>query len=118
MQPITLRTLYRSGDMSFVPLSYYKNGTFKIKSTSVKPKDNDKTKDDALIVNVSVNGKEKPLNLLYRQGMLPTHHEVEIDGVRVILSYGAAAIKTPFSIQLNDFQLRTIPRVFKSVCIC
>ncbi|MFD0835881.1 cytochrome c biogenesis protein CcsA [Mariniflexile aquimaris] len=109
IQPITLRTLYRSGDMSFVPLSYYKNGVFKIKSTAVKPKDNDKTKDDALIVNVSVNGIEKPLNLLYRQGMLPTHHEVEIDGFRVILSYGAAAIKTPFSIQLNDFQLERYP---------
>lgn len=109
IQPITLRTLYRSGDMSFVPLTYYKNGVFKIKSTAVKPKDNDKTKDDALIVNVSVNGIKKPLNLLYRQGMLPTHHEVEIDGIRVILSYGAAAIKTPFSIHLNDFQLERYP---------
>ncbi|WP_372758007.1 cytochrome c biogenesis protein CcsA [Mariniflexile sp.] len=109
LHDITLRTLYRSGDLSFVPLAYYKNGTFQIKSTSVKPKDNDKTKDDALIVNVSVNGEEKPLNLLYRQGMLPTHHEVEIDNTRVIVSYGAAAIKTPFSIQLNDFQLERYP---------
>lgn len=109
LQPITLRTLYRAGDISFVPLTYYKNGVFKIKSTSVKPKDNDKTKDDALIVNVLVDGIKKPLNLLYRQGMLPTHHEIEIDGIRLILSYGAAAIKTPFSIHLNDFQLERYP---------
>ncbi|CAH8283316.1 cytochrome c-type biogenesis protein CcsB [Mariniflexile fucanivorans] len=109
LHPINLRTLYRSGDISFVPLSYHEKGAFKIKSTSAKPKDNDKTKDDALLVNVSVNGKEKPLNLLYRQGMLPTHHDIEIDGVRVILSYGAAAIQTPFSIKLNDFQLERYP---------
>jgi hypothetical protein len=109
LHAITLRTLYRAGDISFVPLAYHKKGTFKIKSTSEKPKDNDKTKDDALIVNVSVEGNEKPLNLLYREGLLPTHHEVEINKTRVILSYGAAAIKIPFSIQLNDFQLERYP---------
>lgn len=109
LHPINLRTLYRSGDFSFVPLSYYKKGAFKIKSESEKPKDNDANKDDALLVNVSVNGQVKPLNILYRQGMIPTHHEVEIDGIRVILSYGAASIQTPFSIKLNDFQLERYP---------
>ena len=68
-----------------------------------------KTKDDALIVNVSVDGEEQPVNILYRQGFLPTHHDIEINGTRVILSYGAAAIKTPFSIKLDDFQLDRYP---------
>ncbi len=109
LQTITLRTLYRDGDISFVPLTYYENGKFELKSDPEQLKDNDETKDDALLVNVSVNGKKKPLNLLYRQGFMPTHHEVEIDGVNVILSYGAAAIQTPFSIQLDDFQLERYP---------
>ena len=109
LQAITLRTLYRAGDISFVPLAYYEKGKFELKSSSEKLKDNDKTKDDALIVNVSVNGKEQPVNILYREGFLPTHHNIEIQGVKVILSYGAGAIKTPFSIKLNDFQLERYP---------
>ena len=106
---ITLRTLYRSGDISFVPLRYYKKGVFQLKSESEELKENDKVKDDALLVNVSVNGDVKPLNILYREGFLPTHHDVEINDIRVILSYGAGAIKTPFSLQLNDFQLERYP---------
>ncbi len=109
LQAITLRTLYRDGDISFVPLVYYEKGKFELKKDPEQEIDNDKTKDDALMVNVSVDGKKKPLNLLYRQGFMPTHHEVEIDGVNVILSYGAAAIQTPFSIQLDDFQLERYP---------
>ncbi len=109
LQPITLRTLYRDGDISFVPLVYHEKGKFRLKSVSEKPKDNDKTKDDALIVNVSVDGEEQVANILYREGFLPTHHNLEINGKKVILSYGAAAIKTPFSIQLDDFQLERYP---------
>ncbi|MCF8716184.1 cytochrome c biogenesis protein CcsA [Joostella atrarenae] len=109
LHDITLRTLYRHGDISFVPLTYYQNGVFKLKSESEESIENDSVKDDALMVNVSVNGKEKSLNILYREGFLPTHHEVEIDGLRVILSYGAGAIQTPFAIQLNDFQLERYP---------
>ncbi len=109
IQGITLRTLYRAGDFSFVPLRYYKKGKFQLKSASEKLKDNDKTKDDALITNVRINDVEKKVNILYRRGFLPTHHDIEIEGLKVILSYGAAAIKTPFSIQLNDFQLERYP---------
>lgn len=109
LQAITLRTLYRDGDISFVPLVYYEKGTFQLKSVSEKLKENDKTKDDALIVKVSVDGEEQLANILYRQGFLPTHHTIEINGTKVILSYGAAAIETPFSIQLDDFQLERYP---------
>ena len=109
LQAITLRTLYRDGDVSFVPLVYHEKGKFQLKSASEKVKDNDSAKDDALIVNVAVDGKEQPVNLLYRQGFLPTHHHTEINGTKIILSYGAGAIQTPFSIKLNDFQLERYP---------
>ncbi|MCL5128165.1 cytochrome c biogenesis protein [Algibacter sp. L4_22] len=109
LHAITLRTLYRSGDISFVPLTYFESGIFHLKSESEDSKENDKMKDDALLVNVSVNDVEKPLNILYREGFLPTHHEVNIDNLRVILSYGAGAIETPFAIQLDDFQLERYP---------
>jgi cytochrome c-type biogenesis protein CcsB len=109
IQPITLRTLYRDGDVSFVPLVYHEKGKFQLKSVSEKPKNNDKTKDDALIVNVSIDGEEQPVNILHREGFLPMHHDVKINNTRVVLSYGAAAIQTPFSIKLDDFQLERYP---------
>lgn len=109
LQTVTLRTLYRSGDFSFVPLSFHPKGTFKLVTTAKKPKDNDKTKDDAVIVNVEVGNKKEPLNLLYREGFLPTHHDINFDDIKVILSYGSAGIKVPFKIQLNDFQLERYP---------
>ncbi len=109
LHPMTLRTLYRDGDLSFVPLVYYEKGRFQLKSVSEKLKDNDKTKDDALIVEAAVNGKSKPVNILYRQGFLPLAQQTQIGTLNLVLSYGADVIKTPFSIQLDDFQLERYP---------
>lgn len=107
--PITLRTLYRSKDVSFVPLAYYQKGDFEIKSAAEKPKDNDAAKDDALIVNVKLNETTEKVNLLYRQGFIPIENNVTIDGVPIELSYGSQAIHLPFSIRLEDFQLERYP---------
>lgn len=111
LQTIALKTLFRSGDFSFVPTVYHPKGTFKLKSTAVTKTDNDSTLDDALIVNVSVNDHPaKETNLLYREGFLPIKHPVDFkDGLQVILSYGSEAIQTPFSLKLNDFQLERYP---------
>ena len=109
LQSIQLRTLYRDGDASFVPLAYYPKGKIEIVSASEKPKDNDEQKDDALIVNVMVDGSEKETTLLYRDGFLPTNHEVSFNDINISLSYGAEAISTPFGIHLNDFQLERYP---------
>lgn len=109
LHTIQLRTLYRDGDASFVPMSYHPNGKIKLVSAAEKPKDNDEQKDDALVVDVTVGNETKPLTLLYRQGFLPTKHRVMINDVEVMVSYGAEPIITPFSIQLNDFQLERYP---------
>ncbi|WP_412984376.1 cytochrome c biogenesis protein CcsA [Pontimicrobium sp. IMCC45349] len=109
LHPMHLRTLYRSGDFSFVPLTYHENGKFELISSAEKPKDNDSVKDDALVVNVAVGDKNEDVNILYREGFLPTHHDVELNNIRVVVSYGSAAIKTPFGIKLNDFQLERYP---------
>ncbi len=109
LQPMTLRTLYRSGDLSFVPLSFHESGRIDIVSSAEKPKDNDKVKDDALVLKVRVNDATEQVNLLYRDGFLPTTHEVTVNGTSISLSYGAKPIETPFSVQLNDFQLERYP---------
>lgn len=109
LQIIQLRTLYRDGDVSFVPLSYHPKGKIELVSISEKPKDNDELKDDALVVNVDVNGAMKKSTLLYREGFLPTEHTVNVNNIDVALSYGAESIILPFSIHLDDFQLERYP---------
>ncbi|QCX41103.1 cytochrome C biogenesis protein [Aureibaculum algae] len=109
LQPMTLRTLYRSGDFSFVPLSYFKSGKLDLISGAENLKDNDPTKDDAIVLNVKVKDKTEEIMLLYRKGFLPTTHEVNVNGINVSLSYGAMPIETPFSVQLNDFQMERYP---------
>ncbi|TYA72027.1 cytochrome C biogenesis protein [Seonamhaeicola marinus] len=108
---INLKTLFRSGDFSFVPTAFYENGTFKLKSSAKTETDNDKTLDDALIVDVKVG--EEPLqetNLLYREGFLPIKHVSHFkDNLQIILSYGSGAIEMPFALKLNDFQLERYP---------
>ncbi|WP_299275349.1 cytochrome c biogenesis protein CcsA [uncultured Psychroserpens sp.] len=109
LHTMSLRTLYRDGDASFVPLSYHPKATIGLVSEAEKPKDNDELKDDALVVNVNVNDTEKESTLLYRQGFLPTTHDVDIDNIKISLSYGAEPVITPFSIHLDDFQLERYP---------
>ncbi|WP_244299635.1 cytochrome c biogenesis protein [Aquimarina algiphila] len=109
LQRLTLRTLYRDGDASFVPLSFHPKATISLVSESEKPKNNDKTKDDALIVNVEVANQIKEVSLLYREGFLPTIHQVELNGLAIELSYGAEAQQIPFLLHLDDFQLDRYP---------
>ncbi len=109
LHTLTLRTLYRDGDASFVLLRYVPKGKIDLVSGAEKLKDNDEQKDDALIVNVKVNDEVKQTKLLYRQGFLPTEHKVDFDNLKMSLSYGSKTIKTPFSIHLDDFQLERYP---------
>ncbi|WP_435139582.1 cytochrome c biogenesis protein CcsA [Formosa sp. A9] len=107
--PMTLRTLYRVGDLSFVPVTYHKNAKMGWVSASEKPKDNKDTIDDILILEATVNGKTEDVELLYRHGFLPSTETKTINDVAVTLSYGATPILTPFEVKLNDFELVRYP---------
>lgn len=109
LQPLRERILYRSGDYSFVIMSYHENAAIKMVSQAEKEKDNDELKDDVLILEASVGDTSKDINLLYRHGFLPVTNELEIDGFQFQIGYGAIALTTPFQIQLNDFQLERYP---------
>ncbi|UTW64625.1 cytochrome c biogenesis protein CcsA [bacterium SCSIO 12741] len=109
LQPLRLRTLYRNGDLTFVPLAYHTQATLELVSASMKPKDNDETKDDALALNVSSGGSTETITLMYRKGFLPSQHELKINGLTLRLSYGSEAILLPFALELRDFQLERYP---------
>ncbi|WP_027126447.1 cytochrome c biogenesis protein [Gelidibacter mesophilus] len=109
LQAMSLKTLYRHGDLSFVPMSYHNHGQIKLLSTSEKPKDNDPVKDDAIVLNVTVGDTTEEVMLLYRKGFLPTSHELNINNTNLSFSYGAMPIEIPFEVKLNDFQLERYP---------
>lgn len=109
LQEFSLKTLYRDGDVSFVPLSFHPNATIELISQSEKPKDNDKAKDDALVLNITVGDTSKNISLLYREGFLPTLHEWKVNNLSIQLSYGSEPIELPFALKLNDFQLERYP---------
>ncbi len=106
---LDLRTLYRSGDFSFVPLSYHRNGSIALKSSGENPRDNDDLKDDVLVVNLTVGGISKNVSLLYRKGFLAPGQSVKMQDLDITLSYGSVPIKVPFSLGLNDFELIRYP---------
>ena len=109
LQLLRERILYRSGDYSFVIMSYHENAEIKMLSQSETKKDNDELKDDVLVLEASVGETTKEVTLLYRHGFLPVSNEIEIDGIHFEIAYGAISLKTPFQIQLNDFQLERYP---------
>lgn len=109
LYPLVIRTLYRDGDASFVPMAYYPKGALELVSLADKPKDNDEIKDDAVKIKVTTGGQSEVATLLYRDGFLPTEHELELNDLNIKLSYGAEAIEVPFSVHLNDFELERYP---------
>lgn len=109
LQVLKERVLYRSGDYSFVIMSYHKNAEIQMISGAEKKKDNDEIKDDVLLLDITVGNTTKEVSLLYRQGFLPITSDITINDVRFNLAYGSIPLKTPFEIELQDFQLERYP---------
>ena len=60
---------------------------------------------DAILVDVSLNGKTKQVPVYGGPGYRSWFQDVNIDGTTIQLSYGEKAIELPFSIYLDDFIL-------------
>ena len=106
---LQLKTLYRSGHVSMVPKRFEKHGKIEVQSSSETKKDNDPNLDDALLVNVNAQGENKDLMVLYRQGHLPLKEKLSFGETTMEVSYGSKPLITPFTIQLDDFQLERYP---------
>ncbi|MCF6222168.1 MAG: cytochrome c biogenesis protein CcsA [Flavobacteriaceae bacterium] len=60
---------------------------------------------DVLLVNLSVNGKDKEVAILGGRGYVNNFQKVNIDGIDIAMSYGMKQIELPFSLHLNKFIL-------------
>ncbi|MCB0806205.1 MAG: cytochrome c biogenesis protein ResB, partial [Bacteroidales bacterium] len=106
LQMFMSRALYKIGDVSIVLKQYYESAVRQLISTDGKEGMNHM---DALLTQVSVDGKTKTINVFGGKGFVGEMAETEIDGVKVKVAFGAKKLKLPFYIKLEDFQLERYP---------
>ena len=100
------QALYIHEGMSFVAKEVIENAVLKIVPSD---KEEDKNKEDALVVNVQVGNTNQDVVLTGMKGVISPFSEVQLNGASLLMRYGSKTITTPFSIQLNDFQLERYP---------
>ena len=106
-ETFTKRTLYRFDDNGFVLRKFNKLASKKIISNPNASAQ--RPAQDAFKFNVDVDGKSKEVMIFGEAGRSAKEYHTFVNGVDVILSYGAKIINLPFSIYLKDFQLDRYP---------
>ncbi len=99
------RRLYTIDNVQLVFKSVHENVVIKQISA---PKEN-KSGEDALIVNVACNDLTKEVILFGGQGYTSNHTIFQLDTLNFSLAYGSKKIITPFSVRLNDFEMEKYP---------
>ncbi len=104
-QPLKLRALYNLGGKLLVIPDPALKGRTGVVEKEVK----EKNQEDALFVDVTVNGETQTVGLLGGRGYSNDKKSIEIGGYKMYLSYGSKALPLPFSIKLNDFIAERYP---------
>ncbi len=111
VQPLMMRSLYNLGGSQFVfpeaaikgVVGYESNNDFK-----------DKITDDALIVKVMNEGKEKTVTLIGAKGKVGEPQSFKLGNLEYTLIFGSKIYTLPFSVHLNDFIAEKYPGTEKS----
>lgn len=101
------RTLYQSPKGSFVVGSIAEEKKVVYQSTT--DREAAKTLPDLLKVEVNSGGEISQLTLFAREGLISPFESVKIGTLNLSINYGPKPIHLPFSIHLNDFQLKRYP---------
>jgi len=99
IQPLMLRSLYNVGNIQFVIPELAANGNVYLEP-SHNPEGNE---DDALVVDVTAEGKTERVTLMGAKGMVKQPTSVRLGDLDINLHYGSVQYQLPFSIKLNDF---------------
>jgi cytochrome c-type biogenesis protein CcsB len=105
IQPLMLRSLYQMAGMAFVIPDPLVNGTQGI----IKGDVDEKTNQDAIVIDITINGETKSVELLGGRGSMPDPKLTEVGGLKVYATYGSQPIELPFSVTLNDFIAEKYP---------
>lgn len=110
-QPLMMRSLYNVGGSQFVFPEVAVKGVKAFKSNNDFK---DKDTDDALIVTVKSEGKEKEVVLIGSKGKVGEPQSITLGGHDFTLFYGSKAYTLPFKVKLNDFIATKYPGSEKS----
>jgi len=110
-QPLMMRSLYNVGGSQFVFPEPAKKG-FKIFKSNNDFKA--KKHDDAVVVVVKSQGKEKEVTLLGSKGKSGEPQVFTLGKLDFTLSFGSKVYQLPFQIKLNDFIASKYPGTEKS----
>ena len=97
--------LYRLGELSLVLQKFYPDAVVQMVSGGAAQT----TGQNALLVNLSRDGKTATDYIIGGKGMIGEESKISLDGTEFYLSYGSREIKLPFALELVDFQLERYP---------
>jgi len=97
--------LYTIGDMNLILSNYISHAKIAYASSNRK----NAGLMDALMVEVHSGNTTKQIALQGGDGFVGENNSFEINGIQMMMSYGAKEIQLPFSIKLNHFQLNRYP---------
>ena len=104
---LTQRTLFQTQESGFVLRSFIPRGAMKLVS---KPGKGPMMKGaDALTLELSSAGKKESVIVLGTPGEIGETKKVILGDITVDVGYGSIERTLPFSIKLNDFQLKRYP---------
>lgn len=111
VQPLLLRSLYNMGGTQFVIPEPAMKGKIVMESNGDYK---DKETDDALVLTVTNEGKEKEITLVGSKGKMGEPQSFKLGNLEYTLMYGSKVYETPFTVKLNDFIASKYPGTEKS----
>ncbi|TGD58054.1 cytochrome c biogenesis protein [Flavobacterium humi] len=110
-EPLMMRSLYNLGGTQFVfPELAMKGSKSFVSNNDYK----DKKTDDALIVKISSQGKEKTITLIGSKGKMGEPYLFKQGDLEYTVFYGSKVYELPFRIKLNKFIASKYPGTEKS----
>jgi len=105
VQPFQLRSLYNLAGLQFVIPEPAVKGKIGVVETPNRLKD----QADAIVLEISTEGKTEEVRIMGGKGTTNPPVQVEIGGLDFWLTFGADRMKLPFNIKLNDFIAERYP---------
>ena len=105
LQPLVLRSLYKSGKIQMVFPNPVIKGVFDIVQKG-QPLKND---EDGVLLKVTTNGETKRIGLLGGKGTNSSFKQIKLGGLDFAFKYGSKVLELPFALKLNDFEAERYP---------
>ncbi len=104
LAPFKENFVYNTHGLSFFFSKFYKSAQKKVVPSADKA-----TGVDAVILKVSINGKQYQADVLNSSGGIAEYEEYTFDGTKIKFAYGNQARELPFSIFLKNFIFEKYP---------